>query len=333
MTRVLLEAITMKRQSKSYIDSLHAILSAARLFEGPKYRLAGLTGMAFKFTVHERLLPLSVSAYGQWGDEHSPAIRNLGLYTVWDAGRTRHPTFAYYQQDAVNWIKQSLDVGIGVIYWIPEFGVICGYDDEDAVFYIQDGHSSDYTIVLYDNLGLNFTGFWYCQIFGERMEPSLADMVLESLRLAIHDWDTPYKTLPNTDIASGKLAYTFLRNGLQSGDYDEGGAVYIMDNYMYTREEIASYLRDVSGEFSGLEEASAAYEALLLLVPGMKSCIVENGIKGRHIDPLSRDLLCALLREAEELEERAVTIFRAISERYPDLSRSTIRRWGVATPR
>ncbi|WP_308637590.1 cysteine peptidase family C39 domain-containing protein [Paenibacillus silvisoli] len=333
MTRVMLDGIAMKRQSKSYIDSLYAILTAARLFDGPKYKLAGLTGMAFKFIVHERLLPLSVSAYGQWGDEHEPAIRNLGLYTVWDAGRTRHPTFAYYQQDAVNWVKRSLDAGIGVIYWLPEFGVICGYDDEDQVFYVQDGHSPGTSVVMYDNLGLNFTGFWYCQMFGERVQIPLEAMVLESLRLAIHDWDTPHKTLPNTDIASGKLAYSFYRDGLRRGDFDERGAVYILDDYAYTREEIHAYLSEVSGTLNGLSEAAAAYAELAALLPVIRSCIESDGAGGRRLARPQIDRLCELLQQAEELEDRAIATFRAISLQYPDPSRTTIRRWGVASPR
>lgn len=60
----------MKRESKSYTDSLHAVLTHAELFRGPKYALSGYTGMAFKLSIHERLLPMSVTAYGQWGDSH-----------------------------------------------------------------------------------------------------------------------------------------------------------------------------------------------------------------------------------------------------------------------
>lgn len=157
--------LTMKRQSKSFTDSLYAILTAAGLYDGPLYRLSGLTGMAFKFTVHERLLPMSVSAYGQWVAEHKPVADNLGLLTVIDGTRTRLPTFRYYQQDAIGWIKDSLDRGQGVIYWIPEFGVIHGYDDEDRVFYYKDGWSDENGIVLYDNLGLNFTGFFLRPVF------------------------------------------------------------------------------------------------------------------------------------------------------------------------
>lgn len=243
MASLLLERISMKRESKSFVDATYAILTAAGLFDGPKYRLSGLSGMAFKFTVHERLLPLSVSAYGQWIAEHEPAVDNLGLSTMADAGRTRHPSSPYYRREAVKAARESLDRGIGVIYWIPEFGVIYGYDDEDKVFYIQDGLSEEAHIVLYD-FGINNTPFWYCRWFLDKVPVHPADMVLESLRLALTDWETPHKTLPDTDIASGRLGYSYFMNGLQHDDYDKRGALYILDSYLNSRmESLAIFAR------------------------------------------------------------------------------------------
>ncbi|WP_219835139.1 BtrH N-terminal domain-containing protein [Paenibacillus sp. R14(2021)] len=332
MTSIMLNAIHMQRQSKSYIDSLYTILTAAGLFDGPKYMLSGLTGMAFKFTVHEKLLPLSVSAYGQWGNEHNPAIANLGLFTIWDGGRSRHPTFPHYQKDAVNWVKASLDAGIGVIYWIPEFGVIYGYDDEDAVFYVQDGSSAESEVVLYDNFGLNFTSFWYAQSFGERVQIPLRDMVLESIRLAVHDWDTPHKTLPDTDLASGKLAFTYLIDGLRKGAYDEGGAVYIMNDYIYTRGEVAAYLHDVQHTLPGLDQAAAAYASLRTVLAAAAECF-HTGAEGTRVHPARIEQLCSIMQQAAMLEQQAMTICRSIADQYPDRKRSTLPRWGSHTPR
>lgn len=324
--------LDMKRESKSYIDSLYAVLTAAGLFEGPKYRLSGLTGMAFKFTVHERLLPLSVSAYGEWINEHKPGMDNLGIYTVLDAGRTRHPTFRHYQQDAIKWVKDSIDKGIGIIYWIPEFGVIDGYDEEDRVFFVKDGWSEEPHIVLYDNLGLNFTEFWYCQAVGGKVDIPRELMILESLRLAIYDWDTPYKTLPNTDIASGKLAYDFLIQALQQGGYDEGGAVYILDSYCYSREEIYSYLQEARGLWPEIDEASRLYEQLNGLLPMIRNAMIRTN-DSRHVDHSQADALMGYIAAAKQLEDQAVNEFRQISSRYPDPRRSIVPRWGIHTPK
>lgn len=332
MTEVVLENLMMKRQSKSYVDSLHAILTHAGLFQGSKYMLAGYTGMAFKLSVHRRLLPMSVTAYGQWGESHRSGIDNLGIFTIWDGGRTRHPTFGYYQRDAVNWVKRSLDAGIGVIYWLPEFGVIHGYDDCDRIFYVQDGWSKESQILLYDNFGLNFTGFWYCQVFGDQVHIPEQEKLLESLRLAIEDWDIPYRLLPDRNVASGRLAYDVWVEALRGGDYDESGAAYILESYCQSRTEMQMYLRDARGIWTELEQAYTCYEQLGALISQMKGCMIQE--HNRWIMQAdATEKLAQVLLEAKALEEQAVDYFRLISLKYPDRKRTTVPRWGAHSAR
>ncbi|MFE6078663.1 hypothetical protein ACFVQB_29865 [Paenibacillus sp. NPDC057886] len=332
MTEVVLDNLMMKRESKSYVDSLHAVLTHAGLFQGSKYVLAGYTGMAFKLSVHRRLLPMSVTAYGQWGESHRPGIDNLGIFTIWDGGRTRHPTFGYYQRDAVNWVKRSLDGGMGVIYWIPEFGVIHGYDDSDRIFYVQDGWSKEPQILLYDNFGLNFTGFWYCQVFGDQVHIPEQQMLLESLRLAIEDWDIPYRLLPDRNFASGRLAYDVWVEALRSGDYDESGAAYILESYCQSRTEIQMVLQDARGIWTELDQAYACYEQLGALIIQMKECMIQEHNR-RIIQADATEKLAQALLEAKALEEQAVDYFRLISLKYPDRKRSTVPRWGAHSAR
>lgn len=325
---VILQDLIVKRESKSFTDALYAILTAAGLYEGPKYMISALSGMAFIFTVHERLLHLSVTAYGQWGTVHKRAADSLGIYTVSDGGRTRHPTFLRYQQDAVQWIKESLDKGIGVVYWIPEFGVIYGYDDEDRVFYVQDGGSNENRLVLYDNLGLNFTPFWHAQAFGDSVEIHPEQRVLEALRMAIDDWNTSYPVPPDESIASGRMAYSYLIRALMQGDYDEAGAVYILESYQQSRHEIMLFLKEAERWFPELKEASALYEQTVALFKPSEWISIRNA-KHKSINSHAMPSLIGALEKACCLEDEAVNVFRGISGRYPDLKRSTVPRWGL----
>lgn len=325
--------IQMKRESKSFTDALYAVLTAAGLFHGPTFMLSGLSGMAFKFSVHEKLFPFSVTAYGQWGKEHGLAIDNLGILTGHSGGRTRHDSFAVYQQAAIEDVKHSLDRGLACVYWIPEFGVIHGYDEDDRVFYVQDGCSSESSYVLYDNFGLNITPFWYCQFFGDKVDIPLHDAVLESLRLALEDWETPYKTLPDQSIASGRMAYSFLIRALQQGKFDSSGAVYILESLLTARSEIRSYLQEVQSVLPGLNEVHSIYAELDEMLCG-QSKAAHTLING-SMTLVQQQLpsLCAALQEALELEERAMQQFRLISGRYPDRKRSILPRWGAHTAR
>lgn len=83
------------------------------------------------------------------------------------------------------------------------------------------------------------------KVFGNQVEIPLKDAVLESLRLALYDWETPYKTWPDKEIASGRLAYPYLIQALKLGDFDSSGAAYILDSYGYARREIRDYLQEV----------------------------------------------------------------------------------------
>lgn len=332
MSSVYLEKLVMKRESKSFIDSLYAVLRAADQFDGPKYLLSGLTGMAFKLSINERLLPMSVTAYGQWGTEHQPVVDNLGFLTITDSGRVRHPTFRHFQQEAIQDTKQSLDLGMGVIYWIPEFGVIHGYDDEDRVFFVRDGLSSDDQIILYDNFGLNFTSFWYYQTIGNKVDIPIEQSIVESLRLAIYDWNTPYKLLPDKEVANGKEAYTYWINALNSGDYDAGGAMYILNSYLVSRTKIRDYLQYIQGTWAGLGDALDLYEQLLQSMEIAVTCIVKDG-EARRIDPTFLQLFIQSLESARLLEDQAIGIFKQISAGFPDPKRSTLPRWGTHSAR
>ncbi|AIQ29497.1 hypothetical protein P40081_16070 [Paenibacillus sp. FSL P4-0081] len=330
---VLINGIQMKRESKSFTDALYAVLTAAGLFHGPTFMLSGLSGMAFKFSVHEKLFPFSVTAYGQWGKEHGPAIDNLGILTGHSGGRTRHDSFAVYQQAAIEDVKHSLDRGLACVYWIPEFGVIHGYDEDDRVFYVQDGSSIETRYVLYDNFGLNITPFWYCQYIGDKVDIPLRDAVLESLRLALEDWETPYKTLPDPSIASGRLAYSFLIRALQQGEFDSSGAVYILESYLTARSEITSYLQEVESVLPGLNEVHSIYAELEEMVRGQLKVALPLTNSNRALVHQQLPSLCTTLQQAFELEERAMQQLRIISGRYPDRKRSIIPRWGAHTAR
>ncbi|WP_342549430.1 hypothetical protein NST69_12240 [Paenibacillus sp. FSL P2-0089] len=331
-TGVILD-VRMQRESKSFTDALYAVLTAAGLFEGPKFLLSGLSGMAFKFTVHEKLLPMSVTAYGQWGTEHRRAVDNLGIFLVDDGGRTRHDSFGAYQRIAIDCVKQSLDRGLACLYWIPEFGVIHGYDEDDRVFYVQDGWSGETQYVLYDNFGLNFTPFWDCMYVGERVMIPLQDTVLESLRLALEDWETPHKTLPDSSLGSGRLAYSFLIRALQQGGFDSYGAIYILESYMTSRIEISAYLREVQSVLPGLKEVSRLYDELVEGLRGPLAAAISEKNSGKLLMQVQLPSLCSALKKALELEERAMQQVTKISGQYPDRKRSTLPRWGAHTAR
>ncbi|WP_242069325.1 hypothetical protein [Paenibacillus dendritiformis] len=155
---------------------------------------------------------------------------------------------------------------------------------------------------------------------------------MESLRLTIREWDTPYKTPPSAEIASGELAYDFLIRGLGQGDYDEYGAVYIIDSYIHSRREIVSYLHDECGSLPGLGEAVPIYDRLISVLADASECIAVQGGERRVVRKRLVSLQHAIA-EAKKLDGEAIGLFRELSGQYPDPKRETIPRWGFHIPR
>lgn len=271
--------LTIDRDSTSYINSLYSVLVGSQLFQGPKYMLSGMTGMAFKFTVVEGISPVSVNSYGPWAKENWTAVNNLGIYNETKADRCRHRTFPLMQKNAIKDIKESIDKGLGVIYWIPHFGVIYGYDDEQKIFYYMEGedyyHKGNQSllegkIVTYDNILLNQSLIWFYQTFDEKKVKKIKDIYKDSFILALFDWKKGNKSGKS---ASGLAAYDFMINEMKSENINAQGAAYVLDTYTTSKFEIFQYINEVKREIPELEKASGLYSTVYDIYSEIKRMI------------------------------------------------------------
>jgi len=305
--------IQIKKQSRSYLNSLYAILTAANLFEGPAFMLSGMTGMAFKFTALKNLHSRSINSYGGWVNENWTAVNRLGIYNEASADRLRHRTFPLIQKHAIKHIIESIDRGIAVLYWIPEFGVIQGYDLEEKVFFYQEAggfydskgmYGTNHQVLLFDNVCKNFSSIWFYQIFGEKVEKDRKEIYIDSLKSAVHDWHTEYKS---EHAASGRKAYETIIHALEEQDYDKRGAEYIHHTYTHSKLEIYQYLNVVAEEFSFLEPVVAMYKDIHEIFKKMS--MKESQVKW--------------WKEAMELENTAMRIIgeglKEVREEPPDM--------------
>jgi hypothetical protein len=55
--------------------------------------------------------------------------------------------------------------------------------------------------------------------------------------------------------------------------------------------------------------------------------------KARRVDRKSIQALIEILTTAESLEEQAMSHFLTLTNKHPDLKRSTVPRWGSHSPR
>ncbi len=330
MGRKVIQHISLNRDSKSYINSLYAVLTSSGLFEGPKFLLSGMTGMAFKFTILQGISPISITAYGPWVRENWRAVNNLGIYNEARADRSRHRTFPLIQHNAIKEIKASIDNGRAVLYWCPPFGVIYGYDDEQKLFYYVEGedrnfHGSKDRIAekacLYDNVLLNHSSLWFYQLIGEKVEKEKKDIYRDSLLKAVFDW----KGHKGQADASGKLAYPFVIDILKSGDFDSFGAAYTLHTYAQSKNEISHFMKEVVTEYKELTSSHKLFANVAQVYHQIDNLIDYQSryskISSEHFKPIVN-----YLQEAESIENQAmIEIESFLQERFPDWSNTMNR--------
>lgn len=262
MNQKILEIYNLKKGPRSYIDCLYALLTSAGLFYLPKYMLSGMTGMAFKFVIHKRLLPSSLDLYS-WHEENWQAVNNLGIYNETYSDTPMNATFPLYQKNMLHKIISSINDGKAVIGWEIERPMFClytGYNRDEEILFFRNSICKEEDVLLFDNLGLISEGHWFVQILGDSIEKDNRDIFLESLECAVREWNTEYKVNPN--YGSGKRAYQNLLDAFQSRDFNIGGAYYILEPYIDIKSEICSYMDEVIKELPGLEAVSSLYHKL-----------------------------------------------------------------------
>lgn len=283
MCQKRLEINNFSKGARSYVDCLYALLTSAGLFHLPKYMLSGMTGMAFKFVIHRRLLPSSLDLYS-WQEENWQAVNSLGIYNETYTGSPMNATFPLYQKNMLHKIISSIDDGKAVIGWEIERPIFClytGYNKDEEILFYRNSIGKEEDVLLFDNLGLISEGHWFVQILGDSIENDIRDIFLESLECAVREWNTEYKINPN--YGSGKRAYQNLLDAFQSKDFNIGGAYYILEPYIDIKSEISSYMDEVIKELPGLADVSSLYHKLAATLLPLK----QIKLTGNYNDDLN----------------------------------------------
>ncbi len=286
MGKKIIENLNMSPSWSTYNGSVCGILNNSGIYKTEPYLLSGMTGLAFHFIIREDICPSGPTVY-DWGSEHFEMMDRIGVHSklicVFNMNLN---TFDLIRKDAVDFIRESINRGVGLVIWapsIPEFGIVIGYDDEDGVIFTRDCFNEDVIPILYDNLGVSEVPYLFLQTFYSRTEVKKEKMFKESLKYAVNQWNKEFHTPPY--YASGRRAYDLLIKAMENGKFDEHGLAYNLSVYTESRCYITEYfnyiLKNSSG-FEYLEKArkifgsvfghfSKSSELLPFAMPGSKS--------------------------------------------------------------
>ncbi|UHA73555.1 hypothetical protein [Paenibacillus sp. 481] len=312
----MLSNLTLHSEFNRYVDAMHAILTHKGWISCPKYMLAGMTALCFRFTVQRQLDSVSTTAYN-WMAEHFLAADFIGISASQDAGFHFMATFPLYQQQGINEIKASINDGTGVILWKDAFVVVTGYDDSRAELYYCDGteaalsepaeHLKHMKAIPYAQLGYNDSPYWYFQSFGERSnELDELSVYKESFLQAIYVWETHDPMLPEDEYACGQQAYDAIVKALQTGDYDQEAAREVVRYYAAAKKDIALYTTALQSIWPNLQPVAAQYAKVAQYFA--QATAVLRGTHEQVTD--SQQLLVSWFEEAKAAEGQAIQMLK-----------------------
>jgi hypothetical protein len=310
----ILNNIQMRMQSRSYIDALHSILTHKGWVTCPKYMLAGMTVIAYRFSVHRHLTAQSVTAYN-WMGENFLAVDFIGVTSSQDAGFSFAATFPLYQSSAVSTIKKSIDSGAGVVIWNDSFVVAVGYDDEKEVLYYTNGSESDdgFKELSYSQFGCNESPYWYYQVLESKIQLDEMEVYKESLVQAIYKWEVHDLMLPEEEYACGRMAYDAVIHALCTQDYDKAGAWETIVGYAVAKRDIHLYTQSLERIWPECKAVADAYAKLAHLYERIVQHIaVDHPKQHRTVEPEQAEALVQLFLEAKEVEETAIAAIKAL---------------------
>jgi RNA polymerase sigma-70 factor (ECF subfamily) len=274
--RRVLEKLELVQMEAGLTGPLYTCLRALRNDWSLPF-LMGVTGMAFQFTVDERVRdtgPTDVMDWSRWFDR----LHRLGQeVTVFNAQlKSFSPTvktdteeeFRACQMAAWDAVRASLDRGVPAISWMPvtreqkergegcEYALLVGYDTEAGLYHVRVPGRAMWTIP-WDGFGRADPVNWFnVSVFGEAQPVDEQALVRDALQFAVEH-------ARSARPGHGLGAYETWRQALQRGTLSPTANPRAARIVREARAAAAGFLQETARRVlevaSGLAEAGGHY--------------------------------------------------------------------------
>lgn len=277
----------------------------------------GLTDHAFRINIH----PNDVSPAGPTMFSPTELLEkglNILGFTCEHLHGFRTPAPPEKLEEAVRFAQQSIDRGIPAIGWslfIPEFGVIYGYDDEKQELYCKDpSHEGPLPYAKLNELPLNFV----CMVrIRDSVPVDPREAWIKSLDRIIRFAREQAVTLSH-DFRHGLAGYDAWIQAFRSRTVNPFGNAYNAEVVGDAREFAAKFLRSLPAKWQGdseqdhrvrelAEEAAAHYEKVAEALLRFQQ-LFPHPHGGEPNEPANAEEAIRLLEQAKEKEMLGVAV-------------------------
>ncbi|MDF2962661.1 MAG: hypothetical protein K0S39_4396 [Paenibacillus sp.] len=303
--------------------SIYSMLQYTMLKDLSLVEVAGYTANAFRIIIdRERVNVAGYSAF-EWPLHHQEQFANLGVQTRYEGGPTEMPPTPEELERALKMIQSSLDRGIPILSWdlfVPEFGVIYGYDDETRTLRCRDITKDGE--ISYEKLGRGQVHELYVMAITEISPVDKRTMLKGALELAVrHARFQGYKR-EESQYRNGLAGYDAWIEAFGRRNVDVYGntlhGLYIYDQRLFAAEFLnriaVGWVKETAKDTRLKKHAEQAALHYNNVADQLAKFVIRFPFPkgGAPNDPGQAEAAVALLTEARAEEEKGVEQLEAM---------------------
>lgn len=279
--------------------------------------LYGGSGFAFSINIAKQLCPSGPTAWRH--DSCMPLLSNLGVKSQMLLAFDDQPDYQQRQVEAQKIIVSALDNGTPSVAWsmsIPEYYVICGYDDSQYFF---DGPNKGTGVLPFEKLGKTEVPLIHLLTIDTKTPESDAKIVKEALEFALLESANPASMhWHNQGYAGGLAAYDLWAQELEKGDILGTGAQYNAQCWAETRKNALLFLDEAMHRLPALkrelENAAVEYGIVENSLSQVAALFPFFQFDPNHVKEKDRiEKAIQSLRKAKDAEARGIEILKEIA--------------------
>jgi hypothetical protein len=282
----------------------------------------GITGHAFRMNIDPQMINAAGPTSFPGGYILRRNLCNLGFTScLADAGS---PILPEKVEHTIALVQESIDLGVPAIVYdlfIPEFGLIYGYDDELQVFHAKDV-SKDGTLT-YTQFADPKIGLLFVVTISESLPHSKYEMLRMALDMILdhargREWTHVFKD----QFAIGLAGYDAWISVMERQGADEFGNAYNTAVISDAREYATQFLRDLARRWDGTnvvertvrKQAADAAEHYAVVAEAFRQLreLFPFPQGGKPKDPETAEHAIKLLIQAKEAETKGVEVLEQL---------------------